>query len=473
MMRFFARSTTHSKPTLACWTLATVFAQSLLTLSPLTLTAGAQPNSRPNILLIFSDDQGVNDVGCYGSEIKTPHIDSLARDGLKFNQFYAASSICTPSRFGLFTGRFAQRSHDQLTSALMFLTEPDALRGIRADEQTYVSQLQQAGYQTHLVGKWHLGHGQDSFWPTEHGFDTFYGHTGGCVDFFTCHYANRPDWYRGKELVPTQDYATDVITAEAVRIIQSNDSTRSTRSPWYLQVSYNAPHFGKGWDAQTQKPQNMMQPKPSDLERVMAIADPLRRSFAAKVVGMDDGIGQLLGSLAATGQASNTLVIFMTDHGGDPDYGGSNLPLRGGKATLFEGGVRVPCLVRWPGQIAAGTQTDAIASALDWYPTFTALTGITPVPENLDGQSILPILQGKTAPPHRPIIWTTGSHAELGRKAWHAVRDGKWKWIQPPGKPAMLFDLDSDPSETTDILQSHPQVADRLNQLSQDTISVP
>ncbi|MEM9366562.1 MAG: sulfatase-like hydrolase/transferase [Planctomycetota bacterium] len=137
---------------------------------------------RPNILLILSDDQGVADVGCCGSEIPTPHIDSLARDGLQLTQFYAASSICTPSRFGLLTGRFAHHSTDRLTSALMFLSPDDAKRGIRSTERTFVQDLKAFGYQTHLVGKWHLGHGDHEFWPTKHGFNTFFGHTGGRGD---------------------------------------------------------------------------------------------------------------------------------------------------------------------------------------------------------------------------------------------------------------------------------------------------
>lgn len=431
-------------------------------------SASAQSDQapRPNILLIFSDDQGVADVGCYGSEIQTPHIDSLARDGMKLNQFYAASSICTPSRFGLLTGRFAQRSHDRLTGALMFLAEEDARRGIRSDEQTFVSQLKSVGYQTHLVGKWHLGHGQHRFWPTEHGFDSFFGHTGGCVDFFTCQYANRSDWYRGRTLVETDAYATDVITDEALHRIEgfASQSNSESAKPWYLHVAYNAPHFGKAWDVETGQPKNIMQPKPSDLERVRHIADPLRRAFAAKVVGMDDGIGRLLDKLDSTGQADETLVIFMTDHGGDPDYGGSNAPLRGGKAALFEGGLKVPCLVRYPGVVSPGSESDALATALDWYPTFVRLAGIDDPPENLDGENILPILSGQTPDRHRPIAWSTGSHAELGRKDWHAVRDGKWKWISSPETPNMLFDLSVDPNETTNLADKHPDVVRRLKQ---------
>lgn len=420
--------------------------------------------ARPNVLLLFSDDQGVGDVGCYGSEIQTPHIDSLAADGMKLTQFYAASSICTPSRFGLLTGRFAHRSHDQLTGALMFLAPEDATRGIRSGEATYASALQAVGYETHLVGKWHLGHGDDQFWPTEHGFDSFFGHTGGCVDFFTCRYANRPDWYRGQKLVETDGYATDVITEEAVRRIRDASGAKGDR-PWYIHVAYNAPHFGKAWDEENETPLNTMQPKPADLEKVRSIQDPLRRSFAAKVVGMDAGIGKILAALDSTGQADDTLVIFMTDHGGDPKYGGSNQPLRGGKATLFEGGLRVPCLVRYPKLIAPRSTSDAVASALDWYPTLGELTGYQ-LPDDLDGQSLLPILSGKPKAAHRPIVWTTGSHAELGRKAWHAVRDGKWKWIQPPDKAAMLFDLSKDPNETTDVSRRYPNIASRLREMS-------
>ena len=437
-----------------------------------TCLAEANQPDRPNILLIFSDDQGVNDVGCYGSEIHTPRIDSLARDGLKFNQFYAASSICTPSRYGLLTGRFAQRSRDQLTSALMFLDDSDAHRGIRSSETTFVSQLRSSGYRTHLVGKWHLGHGQDRFWPTTHGFQTFFGHTGGCVDFYTCQYANRPDWYRGRTLIKTKGYATDEITDEASRLLKSfaTVSESDVGNPWYLHVAYNAPHFGKAWDKENRRPQNIMQPKASDLQRVSSIDDPLRRSFAAKVVGMDDGIGRLLDVLESTGQSENTLVIFMSDHGGDPNYGGSNQPLRGGKATLFEGGLRVPCLVRFPGVVKAGTESDAVASAIDWYPTFAALAKIEDLPTNLDGESILPILRGRAPRDHRPIVWSTGSHAELGRSAWHAVRDGKWKWVQPPGQKAMLFDMDIDPGESNDVADLYPEIVDRLSQLSSDTL---
>ncbi|QDT62080.1 Arylsulfatase [Stieleria bergensis] len=425
-------------------------------------TAAQQPlKHRPNILIIFTDDQGVNDVGCYGSEIPTPNIDSLAKQGIQLNQFYAASSICTPSRFGLLTGRYAQRSQDRLTGALMFLEQRDLQRGIRQHERMFVKDLQQAGYQTHLVGKWHLGHGDKKFWPTEHGFDSFFGHTGGCVDFFTCQYANKPDWYRGRDLVKTTGYATDVITDEALnRLDQLSVSDR----PWLMHLAYNAPHFGKGWDEATQSAVNIMQPKPADLKQVQSINDPLRRAFAAKVVGMDKSIGLVLKKLNSTGMDQNTFVIFMTDHGGDAKYGGSNKPLRGGKATLFEGGIRVPCLVRFPGVIQPGSHSNAVASALDWYPTLAELTRIS-VPKTLDGQSLMPILTGKPVTTHRPIVWATGAHESLERKAWAAARIENWKWVRPPQQKAMLFDLETDPTEQTNLAAKHPALMKRMRTL--------
>lgn len=418
----------------------------------------------PNIIMIFSDDQGMNDVGCYGSEIATPELDQLAKEGVRFTQFYAASSICTPSRYGLLTGRFSHRSKDGLLSALMFLAGEDSQRGIRAGETTYVSRLQKAGYETALVGKWHLGHGDQQFWPTEHGFDSFFGHTGGCVDFFTLNYGNRPDWYRGRELVDTEGYATDVITAEAVRVLQN---AQKNPRPIYLHVAYNAPHFGKGWDSANSTTENVMQPKPEDLEHVREIADPLRRAFAAKVVGMDKSIGQLMDAVDALGMRENTLVIFMTDHGGDPKYGGSNMPFRGGKATLFEGGIRVPCVVRWPEHIEAGWICNEVGCAIDWSATFAEITGTDS--GLTDGVSLLPTLMQQEAMPHRTLVWKTGAHELLGRQSWQAVRDGDWKWVREPGRVGMLFDLGSDPHETRDLANSDRKRATQLQALAEES----
>ena len=177
---------------------------------------------RPSFLLIFTDDQGMNDVGCYGSEIPTPHIDSLARDGLRYESWYVAAPVCTPSRFGLLTGRYPNRSRDRLLGPLMFLEKSDRTRGIRVGETTVAAALGRSGYETALIGKWHLGHGDPSFLPTRHGFDRFYGHTGGCIDYFTKDYGIYPDWYRGEKHVREDGYATALITREAVRYLASH-----------------------------------------------------------------------------------------------------------------------------------------------------------------------------------------------------------------------------------------------------------
>jgi arylsulfatase A len=203
-----------------------------------------------------------------------------------------------------------------------------------------------------------------------------------------------------------------------------------------------------------------MQPKPADLEQVSQIDDPLRRSFAAKVVGMDASIGRLLDTIDDLSMRENTLVIFMTDHGGAIDYGGSNLPLRAGKATLFEGGLRVPCIVRWPGHIPAGAVSDDVTCAIDWFATFGEIVGFET--ERLDGASMLASLKVESTERSRRLVWKTGAHHLLGRESWRAVREGDWKWVLPPGQDGMLFDLKSDPGENTDLAAKHPEVAKRL-----------
>ncbi len=428
----------------------------------LALLAGVGVASeRPNILLIFTDDQGVNDVGCYGSEIPTPHIDRLAEEGIKFTSWYSASSICTPSRYGLLTGKNPSRSRDRLLSALMFMGEEDAGRGIRRDESTIAEVLRDAGYDTALIGKWHLGHGDEKFLPVNHGFDTFIGHTGGCIDFFTMTYGIIPDWYHQTEHVSENGYATDLISEEAVRYLGARESDEGGQ-PFFMYLAYNAPHFGKGWSPKDRAPVNIMQAKAADLKRMAHIEDKVRREFAAMVVSLDDGIGKVLRALEENGQAKDTLVIFLTDHGGDPVYGGSNLPLRGDKATLFEGGIRVPCLMRWPGgAIRPGSISETPASSLDLFPTLCALAGVDASAHRPDGIDLSGRIAGdanREGDAGREFFWELGKHAELDRSQWTALRRGKWKLVQSPKDGEMLFDLSEDPNEKTDISLRNPEV---------------
>lgn len=421
---------------------------------PLWLASSSLAADRPNILLIFTDDQGINDVGCYGSEIPTPNIDRLASEGMKFEQWYSASSICTPSRFGLLTGQNPSRSKDQLLSALMFMADEHKETGIQQGETTIAETLRESGYYTALIGKWHLGHGGKDLLPTRHGFNSFIGHTGGCIDFFTMTYGNIPDWYHQEVHVSENGYATELITDEAISYLEDREGEDE---PFFLYLAYNAPHFGKGWSPSNQTPINIMQPQAEDLRRVSGIEDKVRREFAAMTVSLDDGVGKVIEALDANGLSEDTLVIFLTDHGGDPVYGGSNLPYRGDKATLFEGGLRVPCIMRWPGKIEAGSASDVVCSSLDLFPTFCSLAGITSDDSRLDGRNLSSVMIEGIGWSDRMLFWELGVHAELGRNPWSAVRSGDWKYLQTPDDGEFLFNIAKDPYEKRNLMHIEPE----------------
>jgi arylsulfatase A-like enzyme len=270
-----------------------------------------------------------------------------------------------------------------------------------------------------------------------------------------------PDWYNGSQQVSENGYATELITEEAVEYL-SNGAGKE--KPFFLYLAYNAPHFGKGYSPSEAKPVNLMQPQAAELKRASFIEDKIRREFAAMTISLDDGIGTVLKALDDNQLSGNTLVIFLTDHGGDPTYGGSNLPLRGKKATLFEGGIRVPCLMRWPGKVKAGSVEDAPFSALDLFPTFCEMAQVDPGAEDLfDGVSLLPALTGsEAAKAERSFLWQTGSHAELGRESWLAYRRGNWKYVNSPQDGEFLFRIDQDPNETTNLKSENPEEFEAL-----------
>lgn len=421
---------------------------------PLWLASPSLAADRPNILLIFTDDQGINDVGCYGSEIPTPNIGRLASEGMKFEQWYSASSICTPSRFGLLTGQNPSRFKDQLLSALMFMADEHKETGIQQGETTIAEILRESGYDTALIGKWHLGHGGKDLLPTRHGFNSFIGHTGGCIDFFTMTYGNIPDWYHQEVHVSENGYATELITDEAISYLEDREGEDE---PFFLYLAYNAPHYGKGWSPSNQTPINIMQPQAEDLRRVAGIEDKVRREFAAMTVSLDDGVGKVIEALDANGLSEDTLVVFLTDHGGDPVYGGSNLPYRGDKATLFEGGLRVPCIMRWPGKIEAGSASNVVCSSLDLFPTFCSLAGIAADDLRLDGRNLSSVMIEGTGWSDRMLFWELGVHAELERNPWSAVRSGDWKYLHTPNDGEFLFNVANDPYEKRNLMLIEPE----------------
>lgn len=409
---------------------------------------GGSNSERPNIVLIFADDLGINDVSCYGSEIPTPHIDSIARDGIKLEQYYVASPICTPSRFGLLTGQYPNRSQDKLLGALMFLLERDDHRGIRQHETTIAKVLKGNGYRTGLIGKWHLGHNDPDTLPGQHGFDYTYGSQGGCVDYFTQKYGYKPDWFRNGKPLVEKGYSTDLITDDAVRFLKKQEE----ENPFFLFLSYTAPHYGKGWDEKTKKTSNILQAKPQDRKRFANIEDTNRVEFAAMVASMDDGIGKVLKELKKQKLDKNTLVIFTSDNGGDPHYAGNNKPFRGQKAQLFEGGIRVPCVMRLPGKIKPGSVSQQPITALDFFPTFCALSGIETKGRALDGMNMLPtLLEGKEFA--RDLFWKLPS--------MDAMRRGDWKYVRT-AKEEFLFDLAADPVESKNVAAEKPELVKEL-----------
>jgi arylsulfatase A-like enzyme len=428
--------------------------RTLLLATVLLLALTLPAARRPNVVLIFSDDQGVHDVGCYGSEIPTPNIDRIAREGMKFDRWYSASSICTPSRFGLLTGRNPSRSQHQLLSALMFMADEHRATGIQPRETTVAEKLRAAGYDTALIGKWHLGHGTPNLLPTRHGFDTFIGHTGGCIDYFTMTYGRIPDWYHQEEHVTEWGYSTELITDEAVKFLKER---QKTDKPFFLYLPYNAPHFGKGWSPKDNAPMNIMQARAADLKRASGIDDKVRREFAAMVIALDDGVGRVMDALAKRGLDRDTLLVFLTDHGGDPVYGGSNHPLRGNKATLFDGGLKVPCVMRWPGQIQPGSVSDSLVWSIDLFPTLCALAGVSTEGLPLDGRDLGPVLFDQARWTDRTFFWETGTHSELQRGSWAALRQGDWKYVRSPTEGEFLFNMATDPNEHDNLAARKPE----------------
>ncbi len=410
---------------------------------------GAQGGA-PNILVILADDMGYGDTGVQGSAyLQTPHLDRLARSGAICQQAYVASSVCSPSRAGLMTGRDPRRfgyEENLNQSAARYATRPELL-GLAPGEHTLGDHLRQAGYATALIGKWHLGMGA-GFHPNARGFDYFCGMLGGSHTYFP-----RPDRNRlernGEPLRQfSSPYLTDFFTDEALRWL---DRQAEARRPWFLFLSYNAPH-------------GPLEATEEDLARFAGIEDRRRRIYAAMMFALDRGIGRLHDWLTARGVARDTLIVFFSDNGGATGNASWNGPLSGTKGTLREGGVRVPMFWSWPGSIPAGTSIASPVSSLDLLPTFLAAAGTEALPLRkplshehrsnfelgverygaYDGIDLLPALRhGKVLPPRR-LFWRLQGQA--------AVRSGADKLIRLSHRPAQWFRPGSDAGEQQDLV---------------------
>ena len=402
-------------------------------------TAAADTARRPNVVVIVADDLGYGDLGFQGgTDIPTPHLDALARCGVRCTSGYVSGPYCSPTRAGLLTGRYQQRFGHEFNPGPPG-PGTEAI-GLPLSETTLPQRLREAGYATGLVGKWHLGHAAP-FQPQSRGFDEFFGFLGGAHGYgpFPEGDAGPNAIRRGREPVAEKEYLTDALAREAVAFIDRHATT-----PFFLLLTFNAVH-------------TPMEAPARSADRFAALAPPRRRTYAGMLAAMDDAVGRVTAALAERRLAADTLLFFISDNGGPQVNGSSNGPLRGQKATTWEGGVRVPFVASWPGRLPAGTAFDQPVIQLDILPTVLAAAGIGR-PDGLDGVDLLPFLTGdrKTAP-HEALYWRFGQQ-------W-AIRMGDWKLVEATGSDGpKLFNLASDRGEQHDRSAAEQETRERLEQ---------
>ena len=399
------------------------------------------PPRKPNIILIMADDLGYGDLGCYGGKaIATPHLDALAAAGLRFTDFHANGPVCSPTRAALLTGRYQQRAGiDGVVTA-----RNHRHTGMALEEVTFAEVLREAGYATALFGKWHLGYAVD-FNPSRQGFDKFRGYVSGNVDYHShVDQEGYADWWRDCENVPEDGYTTDLITAHGVRFIEAHQDR-----PFCLYLPHEAPHY----PYQGRKDTPVRAPGKPGLVHGARRDDPA--AYQEMVEVMDEGIGRIVETVKRLGLEANTVLFFCSDNGATKL--GSNAPLAGYKGSLWEGGHRVPAIAAWPAVIASGAVTHETAMTMDLFPTLAALAG-APLPDGLalDGLDLSPVLREQKPLAARTLFWHFQGQT--------AVRRGPWKLLGIPakkrGKEAakrLLFHLDDDLGEKTDVAGAHPE----------------
>jgi arylsulfatase A-like enzyme len=414
------------------------------------LRLGAQApaaGARPNVVLIITDDVGYGDIGSYGApDIKTPNIDSLARDGVRLTDFYANAALCSPTRAGLVSGRYQQRF--AIESALGGVAQAGE-QGLPSSGRSLPQLLKTTGYATALLGKWHLGY-KPEFSPNAHGYDYFFGFKSGYIDYYQHTDGNgRPDLFENDKPTEEAGYMTDLITAKTTRFIEQN----AARS-FFVEVAYNAGH----WPYQVPD-------KPSvaigNARHLMPHDDSTstRADYVAMMERADQGVGQILRTLDRLNLARNTIVIFTNDNGGE--WLSRNAPLFNRKWTLWEGGIRVPAIVRWPGRIPAGRVSSQVGITMDLSASILAVTGTTvPAEAKLEGMNIFPILEGRSPVVDRTLFWrtTAGNHNQK------AVRSGDWK-VMIDGNHTLVFDVRKDAGERNDLANQRQDIARRLRPL--------
>ncbi|WP_296460995.1 sulfatase [Rubinisphaera sp.] len=437
-------------------------------------------HSRPNFIILLADDLGYGELGCQGNpQIPTPHIDSIAQEGVRFTNGYVSASYCSPSRAGLMTGRYQSRFGYETNPVGAVNEDPNV--GLPRMEVTLADRLKAAGYRTSLVGKWHLG-GTAYYHPQRRGFEEFFGFlheghyfvpppyddvttmlrvkklpngTSGRAKFgnrvFSTHMNHAEPAYdtnnpilRSSQPVVENEYLTDAFTREACEFIE-----RSKEQPFFLYVAYNAVH-------------SPLQATDTSMQKFASIEDVHRRIFAGMLSNLDESVGQILRKIEEENLAENTVVVFLSDNGGPTkELTSSNLPLRGFKGDMYEGGIRVPFLMQWPGVTARGEEYAAPVISLDLVPTFVRAAGLEINDRETDGVDLRPYLtKEKSGDPHNVLFWRQKQRAALRMGDWkivnHSLNDNKSQWE--------LFDLANDISETKDLAEENP---DDLNKALQ------
>lgn len=414
-------------------------------------TADSRP---PNLLLIVSDDLGYADLGCFGGrDTKTPHLDRLAAGGIRATHFYVTAPACTPSRGSILTGRYPQRNglYEMIRNDLVnyghryteaeYAISPEMTLGMDLQEITIAQALKKKGYATGMIGKWDGGRAK-RFLPLQRGFDFFHGFANTGIDYWTHERYGIPSMFRGNERIKEEGYSTDIFRREALHFVKSNSN-----QPFFLYLAFNAPHSASNLEKDSyQVPEKYLNLYPGLNPK------DKRTKYMAMVSCMDDAIGEILSTLKALNLEENTLIMFLSDNGG---AGASdNGPLRGGKAGLFEGGIRVPFIARWPGKIPPNTTSSEFLSTLELFPTLlSAARAKKPSGVTLDGFDMLPALAGKAKSQRIEMFWEW-----RGEKA---VRVGDYKWLETE-KTSGLFHLQKDPGEKHDISVPNPNVATDL-----------
>lgn len=411
----------------------------------LILTALAAPASKPNILLIVADDLGWGELGCQGNpEIPTPHIDAIAKNGVRFTNGYVSGPYCSPTRAGLMTGRYQQRYGHEFNPGPA--EQAVANFGLPLQETTLPQRLKSAGYVTGMVGKWHLGY-RPEFHPLKRGFDEFFGFLGGAHSYLNAQADPANLILRGTTPVDQMEYATDVFAREAAAFIERNKS-----ESWFLYLPFNAVHAP-------------LEATEKYMKRFESIADSRRRTFAAMLSAMDDAVGVVMGKLDEHRLTEHTLVFFISDNGGPTaSITSGNGPLRGFKSQTWEGGIRVAWMMQWKGRVPAGRVDNRPVIQLDILPTALAAAGVEAKPEwKLDGVNLLPFLSGQnTSMPHDALYWRFGQQM--------AIRKGDWKLVKGAGgglavesadratlAGAELYNLSQDIGEKKNLAAENPE----------------